>query len=285
MLAGLVSDYELYKRPGVTFVSICTSMTATTNSLKRQVDIFKLKPFATMLDSGGMTASSYHVPKNAKFWLVVIDGDGKIAYNASQGWIQDGKPLHHIQVEKSLSKFTSLLYDIAPPKDMAEAAHLFELQQFTLMEAELNRVLATTKSSENTAFASNLHKKVVEVRKQRAAQIDVMSATNPVQAYREAVVFVSAFPQCSEIEGLRTMVAKLKRDPKVSEELRAEEAYQFQLVPEMRKTTNMSTFDKKLKPLADSYLQAFGKTDFGSSVVASAVEAHRLAILAAASPH
>jgi hypothetical protein len=121
----------------------------------------------------------------------------------------------------------------------------------------------------------------VEVRKQRVKQIEMLSATNPVQAYREAVVFVSAFPQATEIAALRTMVMNLKKDPKVSEELRAEDAYQVSLVPEMRKTTNISAFDKQLKPLADAYLLTFGKTDFGKSVVVAAVEAQRLAILAA----
>lgn len=286
MLASLVSDYESYKKPGVTFVSICTSMTGTISRVKQQVETFKLKPFATMLDSGGMTATAYNVPRNAKFRLVVIDGDGKIAYNASQGWTWSngenaGKAIHLTQVEKSLKEHTTLLYDAAPPKDMAQAAHLYDLQQFGLMEAEMAKVLATKKNPENTAFATTIRNKVVEVRKQRAAQIEAMAAANPVQAYREALTFVTAFLQCPELKGLATMVNKLKRDPKVSEELRAEDAYQNMLVPEMRKTTNMSSFDKKLKPMADGYLQTFGKTDFGSSVVASAVEAHRLAIVAA----
>ncbi len=265
-------------------------MTATVASMKKQVETFKLKPFATMLDSGGITAAAYNVPKNAKFHLVVIDGGGNIAYNASQGWFwssgpDSGKLIHLTQVEKSLGQFTALLYDVAPPKDMTQAAHLFDLQQFTLMETELARVLQTSKKSENTAFADNLRKKVLEVRKERATQIEALAASNPVQAYREALVFVTTFPQSPEIEGLRTMVTKLKKDPKVSEELRAEEAYQVTLVPEMRKTTNVTTFDKKFKPLADLYQQTFGKTDFGKNVVASAVEAHRAAIVAAATAH
>jgi len=239
-----------------------------------------------MLDAGGVTAAAYNVPRNAKFHLVIIDGAGNIAYNASQGWFWSsgpdaGKLIHLTQVEKSLAQFTAVLYDVAPPKDMVQAAHLYDLQQFTLMDAELARVLQTAKKPENTAFAENLRKKVVEVRKQRAAQIQELSATNPVQAYRDAVTFVGSFPQSPELPALRTMVTKLKTDLKVSAELRAEEAYQTTLVPEMRKTTNISTFDKQLKPLADAYLKAFGNTDFGKSVVASAVEAHRLAILAA----
>src|ERR1043165_555299 len=243
MLAGLVSDYESYKKPGITFISVCTSMTANLGTLKRQVDSFKLKPFATMLDSGGVTAAAYNVPRNAKFRLVVIDGEGKIAFNASEGlhWSSGpdaGKTVHLSQVEKSLQKFTALLYDNAPPKDMIQAAHLYDLQQFALMETELARVTQTSKKSENTAFADNLRKKVVEVRKQRATQIVELAKTNPVQAYREAVVFVGAFPQSAEIATLRTMVSKLKADPKVSVELRAEDAYQAMLVPEMRKTTN-----------------------------------------------
>jgi hypothetical protein len=260
-------------------------MTANLGSVKRQVDTFKLKPFATMLDSGGVTAAAYNVPKNAKFRLVVIDGEGKIAYNASQGWFwssgpDSGKLIHITQVEKSLQKFTGLLYDNAPPKDMTQAAHLYDLQQFALMETELAHVLQTSKKSENAAFADNLRKKVVEVRKQRAVQIEALSETNPVQAYREALVFVGAYLQCPELAALGKMVAKLKKDPKVSLELRAEEAYQTALVPEMRKTTNEAVFNKRLKPLADNYMLAFGNTDFGKVVVADAVEAHRLAILA-----
>jgi hypothetical protein len=239
-----------------------------------------------MLDCGGITAEAYHVPKNAKFRLVVIDGGGKIAYNASQGWHwssgpDEGKAIHLTQVEKSLKQFTALLYDNSPPKDMTQAAHLFDLQQFTLMDAELARVLQTSKKSENTAFADNLHKKVLEIRKERATQIVALAESNPVQAYRDALVFVTTFLQCPELKDLGAMVTKLKRDPKVSAELQAEEAYQTMLVPEMRKTTNLATFDRRLKPLADGYQLAFGKTDFGKSVVANAVEAQRLAILAA----
>ncbi len=260
-------------------------MTGNLSSLKHQVDVFKLKPFPTMLDCGGITAAAYNVPKNAKFHLVVIDGEGKTAYSASQGWTWSsgpdaGKFIHHTQVEKSLKKFPGMLYDVAPPTDMAQAAHLYDLQQFPLMEMELNKVMATSKKTENVAFADNLRKKVVEVRKQRAAQIEALSATNPVQAYRDAVTFVGAYLQCPEIAGLGKMVSKLKQDPKVSEELRAEAAYQTTLVPEMRKTTTEAVFNKKLKPMADGYMVAFGNTEFGKLVVTDAVEAHRLAIIA-----
>ena len=60
--------------------------------MESQIKQFNLKPFANMLDAGGATGAAYKVPANAPFWLVVIDGGGKIAYNASRGWHWSSPP-------------------------------------------------------------------------------------------------------------------------------------------------------------------------------------------------
>ena len=58
--------------------------------MESQIKQFNLKPFANMLDAGCATAAAYDIPKNTPFWMVVIDGEGKIAYNASRGWHWSG---------------------------------------------------------------------------------------------------------------------------------------------------------------------------------------------------
>ena len=108
-MSSLLKDYDTYKKNrNVTFIGINTSITATLKTMESQVKQFKLQPFANMLDAGGATAAAYNVPKSAPFWLVIIDGGGKIAYNASRGWQwagsgpDAGKFIHQTQLEKSL---------------------------------------------------------------------------------------------------------------------------------------------------------------------------------------
>src|SRR5258708_26107759 len=98
-------------------------MTSNVKSMAHQVEVFKLKPFANMLDAGGATATAYHLPPNAKFHLVVIDGAGNIAYNASSGWRYDsgpnaGKFVHLVQEENSLKKVPHLLNIKTIPKSI-----------------------------------------------------------------------------------------------------------------------------------------------------------------------
>ena len=162
MLTGLVSDYTTYKPNGnITFIGICTSTTATVKSMTAQVEKFGLKPFANMLDAGGVTAAAYNIPRNAKFWLILIDGDGKIAYNdAGMGWHwtsgpDAGKTVYQTQLEQNFKSSKGLLGGAKIPTTMKYAAHLFDLQQFDLMEAEIKKA-STAGSVEEEDFAKLL---------------------------------------------------------------------------------------------------------------------------------
>src|SRR5688572_27074747 len=106
------------------------------------VERARLEPFATMLDAGGATAAAYNLPRNWSFQLVVIDGSGKITYSASSELSYlDAPNIHTEQIDKSLKEFPAGILGAAIqiPPAMARAAHLFDLQQFGLMEQELTR--------------------------------------------------------------------------------------------------------------------------------------------------
>lgn len=283
-MASLVKDYETYKDTrSVTFIGICTSMTATTKSMAAQVDRYNLKPFANMLDMGGATAVAYGVPKNAKFWIILIDGEGKIAYNdEGMGWFwtggpNKGKTVFQTQLEASFAKCKGLLGDAKIPSTMTYATHLFDLQQFDLMERELAKADAREATEDQKEVAKLLRDKVTDLRKKRLEQIQTLATSDPLQAYREAMAFVSAFPKAPEMPTLRAVGMKLSGDAKVRREIAAESAFQQMMVPEMKKVTNIAAFDKTLKPLLGSYLQSFGDTKYAETVKA-AVEAHRVAI-------
>ncbi len=284
LLAGLVSDYSTYKNTrNITFIGICTSSTATTKSMAAQVGTFGLKPFANMLDAGGVTSAAYGVPKNAKFWLVLLDGEGKIAYNdAGMGWHwtsgpNTGKTVFQTQLEESFGKSKGLLNEAAIPATLKYAAHLFDLQQFELMETELNKVVPADATVEQKDFAALLRSKVGELRKQRMGQIVALSKTDPVQAYRDAVAFMEAFPKSPEMPALRTVGSKLSTDAKVQRELAAEAGFQQIMVPVMKRTITPALFDKNMGPLLDSYLKAYGDTRY-ADVAKSSVDALKLAV-------
>lgn len=263
----------------MTFVGICTSTTATVKSMEQQVEQFKLKPFANMLDAGGATAVAYGVPKNARFWLVVIDGAGKIAYNASKGWSWAGGPnagraIHVTQIEKSLKEFPEgILGDAKAPKEMELAAHYYDLQQFGLLEAELKK--AATPAAKD--FAGVLRQRVADTRVWRKDQIAALSGGDAVQAYREATAFVAAFPAAPERAAVNEFGRELLKKPEVKKEIDAEAAYQKMLVPEMKKTTTKDRYAKMVQPLLDAYLRSYGSTQYAAAVK-NACEAHRLAV-------
>ena len=247
-----------------------------------QVDKFGLKPFANMLDAGGVTAAAYGIPRNAKFWLILIDGDGKIAYNeGGMGWHwtsgpNSGKTVFETQLEESFSKSKGLLGDARIPGTMKYAAHLFDLQQFDLMEAEIKKA-TTAGSIDEEDFARLMHGKIADERKRRMEQIQGMVKLDPVQAYRDAIAFVEAFPKAPEMQTLRTVGQKLSSDSKVQRELAAEAGYQQIMVPVMKRTITPAMYDKNMGPLLDGYLKSFGDTPY-AEVVKGAVESLRVAV-------
>ena len=283
MLAGLVSDYTKYKDVrNVTFVGICTSTTGTVKSMTDQVNKFGLKPFANMLDAGGMTAAAYGVPRNAKFWLILLDCEGKIAYSSGgMGWHwtsgpDAGKTVFETQLEASYAKSNGLLFNAKIPKTMKYAAHLFDLQQFDLMDAEVKKSM-TAGSTEEDEFASLLRAQVAAERRKRLEQIQALARTDPVQGYRDAIAFVEAFPKAPEMNALRTIGQKLSSDPKVQRELQAEAGYQQVMVPVMKRTITPALFDKNMGPLLDGYLKSFGDTKY-AEIVKGAVESLKVAV-------
>lgn len=258
------------------------SRTGDARSVKAQVDRYDLKPFANMVDAGGATSSAYGVPKNAANWLVIVDPEGKIAYNASKGWTWSsgadrGRAIHQTVIERSLKGANGLLGVKEIPSSMEYAAHLFDLQQFSLLEVELLKAEAKAGDTEAQGFAKKLRERVAEERKRRMTQIQGLVATDPVQAYREAIAFVEAFPKAPEMAELRKLGMELNRKPEVQLELKAEDGYRQVLVPAMRQCRDMRTFTSKVKPLLDGYLQTFGKAQF-AEVVKAAVDEHGLAV-------
>jgi hypothetical protein len=277
-LSSLLKDYDTYKKNrNVTFIGINTSITATLKTMESQVKQFKLQPFANMLDAGGATAAAYNVPKSAPFWLVIIDGGGKIAYNASRGWHwasgpDAGKFIHQTQLEKSLKEYPEGILGSKPvPKEMETAAHYFDLQQFDLLEAELRSKGNAPACKE---FVEYIRAKIAESRKARKEQIEALSKSEPVQAYREAIAFAAAYPAAPERSEVNELGRSLLKTPEVKKEIEAEAAFQQMLVPELKKTTTLERFAKNVQPLLDGYLRSFGSTGYGAAVKV-ACEAHR----------
>jgi hypothetical protein len=279
-LAGLVKDYESYKSTrNLTFIGINTSITTNLKVMESQIKQFNLKPFANMLDSGGATAAAYGVPKTAPFWITVIDGSGKIVYNASKGWTwaggpDNGKQIHRTQIEKSLKDYPEGVLGVKDiPKEMELAAHYYDLQQFDLLEMELRKA----GSPACKEFAEVVRARIAESRKARKEQIEAEAKTEPVQAYREATAFVAAFPNAPERAAVNDMGRSLVKMPEVKKEIEAEGAFQQMLVPELKKTTTLARFMKNVQPLLDGYLKTYGSTQYGAAVKV-ACEAHKLKV-------
>ena len=275
-MASLVKDYETYKKlHNITFIGINTSPTTTLKVMESQVKQFNLKPFANMLDAGGATAAAYGVPRSAPFWLVVIDGGGKIAYNASKGWFwasgpNAGKTIHSTQIEKSLQEYPEgVLGKREVPKEMEAAAHYYDLQQFDLLEMELRR--ASTPAAKE--FAEYVRGRIAESRKARKDQIEALSTSDPVQGYREATAFAAAFPKAPEGAVVNELGRKLQKEPTVKKEIEAEGIFQQMIVPELKRTTTRDKYLRFIQPLLDGYLKTYGATQFGAAVKL-ACEAH-----------
>lgn len=283
-IQSVLDDYNKFKTyRNVTFIGICCSMTATPVSMGRQVEQFKLRPFANMLDAGGATAKRFSVPGIAPNWLVIIDGEGNFAYNAMKGWRWSSGPnankfLHHTELEKSLEKCPGILGLKDIPKAAEPAAHLYDLQQFNLLEAELKRLESKGGSEEIKAFTAHVRNKIAEGRKERREQIEALAIADPTQAYREALSFTAAFPGTPEKTVVQDLGKNLLRSPVVQKEIKAEEVYRRVLVPELQKRVSRgSNVKDRLKPLLDGYLKAYGDTEYAKAVV-GAVEAYELSV-------
>jgi peroxiredoxin len=283
-IKSMMADYDKYsKLRNMTFVSICRSMTATLKQVEKDVNQFRVKPFATMLDAGGATAHAYKVPKEYSTWIVIIDPDGKILYNRNKGWTWSGGPdagkqVHHTNIEESQKRSPGILDKKVIPEVAAQAAHLFDLQQFQAAELEIKRLEAfKTAPDDVKEFTVFLREKIADTRRKRLEEVQQLSATAPVQAYREAVNFVTAFPNCPEKVQMNDIGKSLSQNPAVKKELQAEDAYRRIILPELAKTPKgTAEFTQRVQPALDGYLKVFGGTEYAAAVT-DGVEGYKLA--------
>jgi hypothetical protein len=282
-IKSMMADYEKYSRlPNLTFVSICRSMTASLKQVERDVDTYKVRPIPTMLDAGGATAKAYKVPKEYSTWIVVIDHEGKIVYNRNKGWFwtsgaDKDKMVHHTMIEENQKKSPGILDRKTMPADAAPAAHLYDLQQFLLAEVEIKKMESKKSSDEMKAFGATMRTAIADVRKKRLEDIQGLSSTAPVHAYREAVAFVAAFPTAPERAAMNDIGKSLLKHPQVKSELQAEDAYRRILLPELAKTPKGSAdFTTRVQPVLDGFLKVYGTTEYAAAVT-DGVEGYKMA--------
>jgi hypothetical protein len=250
--------------------------------MEKQVEEYRLRPFANMLDAGGATAAAYQVPKNSVVWIVVVDPEGKIAFNDPRGMFyssgpNQGKLVYHLRIDESLKKSPGILGIQDVPAELGPAAHFFDLQQFGPLEIELKKAEARGNAAAKE-FAAQVRARMAETRKARAEQIKAMVQSEPLQAYREAESFVAAFPTSPEKAAVSQLARDAAKDPAVKKELQAEEAYQKMIVPEMTRTRTHKAFTQKIQPLLDAYMKKYGDTQY-SKAVKESVDAYGKALL------
>jgi peroxiredoxin len=281
-LKSMMADYDLFsKMRNITFISICRSMTATMKQVERDIDQNKCHPLPTMLDAGGATAHAYKVPKQYSTWIVVIDPDGKIVHNDSKGWYWSGGPnkgkkVHHTIIEDNLKKSPGILDKKEVPIEAAYCAHLFDLQQFTLAEAEAKK-LASAKPDMVKEFGAFIKDRIADLRKKRLAEIEELSHSAPTQAYREAVNFVAAFPNSPEKSPMNEIGKSLMKTPAVKAELQAEDAYRRMIVPELVKSPKgTADFESRVQPVLNAWSKQYKDTEYCAAVT-DGVEGYKMA--------
>jgi len=281
-LKSMMTDYELFsKMRNITFISICRSMTATMKQVERDIEQNKVHPLPTMLDAGGATSHAYKVPKQYSTWIVVIDPDGKIIHNDSKGWfwsggVNKGRKVHHTIIEDSQKKSPGILDKKEVPIEAALCSHLFDLQQFTLVEAEAKK-LAAAKVDAVKDFGVFIKDRIADIRKKRLAEIEELSHSAPTQAYREAVNFVAAFPNCPEKAPMNEIGKNLMKTPAVKAELQAEDAYRRMIVPELARTPKGSAdFEQRVQPVLNAWAKLYKDTEYCAAVT-DGVQGYKMA--------
>lgn len=271
----MVQDYKHYaKGRNITFVSICTSLTATMKTLAADVEKLKIAPFATMLDAGGTTAELYNLPRNRNFQLVVIDGSGMIVYSGGSviSYMGDQgaqKRIHNTKIENSLTDNPrGILGEVEIPPAMTQAAHLYDLQQFGLMEQEIKRA-AEGGDAGVLKCAEILQKRAADCQHVRLLEIKANSNDFPTQAYRESTFFADAFPNSDDAAAARELSSSLLAKPKVKREVDAELEYMRVVATELKQAGTQDAF-LKLKPVIESYMKSFGTTRYAQTVVNAA---------------
>ncbi len=282
-IRSMLADYEKYRSlRNITFISICRSMTASMKQVEKDVEQYRVHPFPTMLDAGGATAHAYKVPKEYSTWIVIINPEGKIIYNRNLGWHwtsgpNAGKYVHHVTIENSQKASPGVLDRKSIPDGGSSAAHLFDLQQFQAAELELKKLDARNAGADNSDFVKYLREKIADTRKKRLEDVRELTSTAPIQAYREAIAFVTAFPTAPEKSAMNDLGRNLLQQPAVKRELQAEDAYRRILLPELVKTPKGSAeFSARVQPALDGFLKVYGSTEYAAAVI-DGVESYKMA--------
>ena len=246
----MAKDYANYNsKLNITFVGINTDATSSESRLKGQIKENHYVPFAHLWEPTGFLAAAYGVSPTYPCTIVVVDADGVIAGS-------DGS------LGELLPKAKGILSGINVPTGCEQAAHLFNLQQFDLMDAEL----AKRPPQEIKAFKEALKAKVTAYTAKRATELTALSDSNPLIAFREDMAFLKAFGKAAEASAVKNLYNKLLNAPKVKKEIDAESSYKQIVAPAMAKAQSLAAYNKTVQPLMNGYMQKYGDTEYAQVV-------------------
>jgi hypothetical protein len=281
-LSSLLKDYETYKKNrNVTFIGINTSITANLKTMESQVKQFKLQPFANMLDAGGATPRPITSQERSPSGSSILDGGGKIAYNASRGWSWSdgpdaGKFIHQTQLEKSLKAVSGRHPRLqgGAQGDGDGRATTTTCSSSTSSRSSCASTKARAACRRARSSPSTSAGRSPRAARPRKEQIEALSKSEPIQAYREAIAFATAYPAAPERAAVNELGRSLLKTPEVKKEIEAGGHFQQIVVPELKKTSDVRPLHEERPALLDGYLKTFGATQYGAAVKI-ACEAHK----------
>ncbi|HEY3319714.1 MAG TPA: hypothetical protein VGP72_04485 [Planctomycetota bacterium] len=227
-------------------------MTNTEKRLRTQIDQLKLKPFPHVLDKNGMLAGAYGVSHHDALHVVILDAEGKVT-----------RSMQNQGIEKLAGATKGLLGELKAPANGENAAHLYAIQQFDQLDAEIAKLGS---SADVKAFKDGIKTKTDEYTKKRVPEIATIGEKEPYNAVQEIMSFMRAFPKCKEASAAQSLFNKLNSSPEVKKENDAERAYLAVVAPEVTKATTLPVFDKKVKPLMEGYMGRFGETKYATAM-------------------
>lgn len=253
----------------MTFIAICSTPGADMKTMQNEEVVMKIKdlPFTKMLDANGATLAAYHMAPDIPYQLVVLDHEGNIAFNGNSmmSFSENGKPAVPVRVsgaEKALKAAPGMLGDAKAPESMTMALHLFNLQQFDKMDAELAKARKADTSAEAKQFAELLEKKVAEYRAKRLVELAALTESDPIKAFREVDLFLLCFPRAKEATAAKSLQSKLNSNPKVRLEKEAQNSFDQVVMPAMQRVRTRKQYDLNVAATVQGYLKKYGETEF-----------------------
>lgn len=253
----------------MTFFAICSTPGADMKSMQNEEVVMKIKdlPFTKMLDANGSTLAAYHMAPDIPYQVVVLDHEGNIVFNGNSmlSFSEGGKPAVPVRVsaaEKALKKAPGVLPDAKPPESMQMALHLFNLQQFDRMDAELTKARKADTSAEAKQFAEMLEKKVAELRAKRLEELTALTESDPIKAFREVDLFLMCFPRSKEATPAKSLQSKLNSNSKVRLEKEAQNTFSLVVMPAMQRVRTRKQYDLNVAATVQGYLKKYAETEY-----------------------